>query len=348
MKTKFQIALFTIASMLIVSTSFAQDSRLTMSYSNPLRVNPAVMGANTDMKFALNYRSQWPSIESGFTTYSFTGMYPIFLNRGKSKLDIGLNGMNDVAGAFNTLDMQLAVDFSKEIAPNNNLCFSVIGGYVSNSINTAGLTYDNQYILGQFDASNPTKELTLVDNVGYADFGFGFMWFLNPHRTEAKLNAFLGISAYHLSQPNTTLLGGDSKIPLRFNYQGGVKIFGDNKIDFSPNVRVNMQSGNVETAAGLYVDYNFSDNAKLVLGLWYRKNDAAALLLGFEHKNFTIAGSYDMVDPLFNAVGTGIYAYEVTLSYKFSRLGKSKIASFGGGDNGASIPSVRNSPFSSF
>lgn len=348
MKTKINVAIVTIACLLITMSSFAQDTRLTQSYANPLRINPSIMGANTDMKFILNYRMQWAAIEKGYTTYSFTGMYPIFLNQGKSKLDIGLSGMNDKAGAFNTLDMALAIDYSKEISPNNNLCISLIGGYIQRSIDVSGLTFDNQYVLGSYNANNPSREATLVDNVGLPDLGFGFMWFLNPNRTEAKLNAFLGISAYHLNQPNATLLGSNGKMPMRFNYQGGVKIFGDNKIDFTPNVRINMQNGNVEAAAGLYADYVFSENAKLVIGAWYRRNDAIAFLLGFEHKFFTVGYSYDMINTNLNTVTTGVNAHEVTLSYKFSRLGKSKIASFGGGDSGESIPSVRTGPFPSF
>lgn len=348
MKTKLQIAIFTLACMLITMSSFAQDARLTQSYANPLRINPAIMGANTDMKFIVNYRNQWASIDQGYSTYSFTGMYPIFLDKGNSKLDIGLSGMNDKAGAFNTTDMAISIDYSKEIAPNNHLCLSIIGGYVQRSLNTNNLTFDNQYVQGSYNASNASKEVTLIDNVGHPDLGFGFMWFLNPNRTEAKLNAFLGISGYHLNQPNATLLGTNGRAPMRFNYQGGVKIFGDGKIDFTPNVRINMQDGNVEAAAGLYIDYNFSDNAKLVFGSWYRRNDAVAFLLGFEHKSFTIGYSYDMINTNLNVVSTGVNAHEVTLSYKLSRLGKSKNASFGGGDSGASIPSVRTGPFPSF
>ncbi len=55
-----------------------------------------------------------------------------------------------------------------------------------------------------------------------------------------------------------------------------------------------------------------------------------------------------MINTNLNTVTTGVNAHEITASYKLSRLGKSKIASFGGGDNGASIPSVRTGPFPSF
>ncbi len=342
------VAVITLNLKLETFNCFAQDVRYTQSYANPLRINPAIMGANTDMKFILNYRSQWASIDKGYTTSSFTGMLPIFLNDGKSKFDIGISAMSDKAGAFSTLDLGLAIDYSKEIAPNNNLCLSLIGGYVQRSLNASNLTYDNQYVLGSYSANNASKELTVNETTSLPDLGFGFMWFLNPDREKAKLNAYLGLSGFHLNQPNQSFLGSNSKLPMRFNYQGGIKIFGDNKIDISPNVRVSMQNGNVETAAGLYVDYNFSDDAKLVIGGWYRTRDAIAFLIGFEHKSFTLGYSYDMVTTL-NKVATGINAHEITLSYKFSRLSKAKIPSFGGNDKGnSSKPSVRASPFSSF
>jgi len=349
MKKIYIAAIISVTVNLFSSPSLlAQDTRYTQSYANPLHLNPAIMGESSDMKFILNYRSQWSAISKGYTTYSFTGMYPIFLDKGKSKLDIGISAMNDKAGAFSTLDLGIAVDYNKEIAPNNNLCLAIIGSYVQKSLDASNLTYDNQYVLGSFNANNSSKELTLNEKSSTPDLGFGFMWYLNPSRENAKLNAFLGFSGFHLNQPNQTFIGANGKLPMRFNYQGGVKIFGENKIDITPNVRVSMQNGNVETAAGMYVDYNFSDNAKFVVGAWYRRNDAIAFLVGFEHKNFTLGYSYDMINTDLNKVVSGIYAHEITLSYKLSRLSKSSSPSIDASGSGKSLSSVRTSPFSSF
>lgn len=323
--------------------ALAQDARLTQSYSNPLRINPAIMGANTDIKFILNYRSQWASIDKGYSTYSFTGMFPIFLTDGG--IDIGVTAMKDRAGAFSTSDLGLAVNYIRKISPNNSLSLSLIGGYVQKAIDANMLTYSNQYVMGAYNANNPSNELTMSEKTSYSDIGFGFMWFMNP---KSKLNAYAGLSGYHLNQPNQSVyIGSNDKLPMRFNYQAGIKILGDNKLDFSPNVRVNTQNGNVERALGFYADYNINDNAKIVIGAWYRSHDAIAFLIGFEHNNFTLGYSYDMINTNFNKVVSSVYANEISLSLKMSRLGKAN--SFGGDTKGNSPkPSVRSSPFSSF
>ena len=90
----------------------AQDYRFTQAYANPLRLNPAMMGANSDLRAGLGYRTQWSNIQKGFTTMSFTGMYPLFL-KGGGKLDGGLSLINDKAGAFKTTDIALAVEIGR-------------------------------------------------------------------------------------------------------------------------------------------------------------------------------------------------------------------------------------------
>src|SRR4051812_38144980 len=110
-----KIVLLVITFISILSVN-AQDARFTQFYGNPLRLNPAIMGPNTDMKFILGYRSQWAAVEKGYRTSSFTAMYPVFLNEGKNKLDIGFNVINDKAGAFSNLDFMLAVNSSIQLS----------------------------------------------------------------------------------------------------------------------------------------------------------------------------------------------------------------------------------------
>ncbi|HEY0031078.1 MAG TPA: PorP/SprF family type IX secretion system membrane protein [Bacteroidia bacterium] len=330
------------------TSALAQDARVSQSYANPLRLNPAIMGANNDLKFIVNYRSQWASIDKGYTTVSLTGLYPIFFEKSTNKLDIGLSVMSDKAGAFKTFDAAIAADYNKELAPNNNLCLSLIGGFVQKSFDAANQSFDDQYVLGSYSATNSTNELTLKNKVSHADLGFGFMWYLNPSREKSKLNAYVGLAGFHLNRPNQTLIGGDGKLPMRFSYQGGIKFLGDNKIDISPNVRIFMQNGNIESAAGVYVDYNFNAKAKLVIGSWYRTHDAFSVLLGFEHKNYVIGYSYDIVNSDLNKVTTGVNAHEITLSYKLNRKAKTKAASIDDNSNNKSNANDFNSPFSSF
>lgn len=326
-----------------VEETFAQDARNTQSFSNPLQLNPAMMGANSDMRFIAGYRSQWGSVEKGFTTMSFTAMNPFFLNSGKSKLDVGLNVYNEKAGAYSTLNASLAVGYNLEIAKHNNLSVALMGGYKQSSLDVNALTFDSQYQLGEFNSANVTNESTMNQKSAVADASFGLMWFTNAPLETSRVNAYAGISGFHMNQPNESILSQSSKLYMKFSFQGGVKVMASNKVAISPNARFTVQNGNTETAAGLYADYFLNDQSKIVLGAWYRRNDAIAFLAGFEHKSFVIGYSYDMVSTPMNRYITGLMAHEITLSFKLSQLKRSSVSSFEEGSN-----QLSSSPFSSF
>jgi type IX secretion system PorP/SprF family membrane protein len=191
----------------------------------------------------------------------------------------------------------------------------------------------------------------------YPDVGFGFTWYMNPSKDKSKINAYLGISGFHLNQPNISLVGADSKLPIKMSYIGGIKIFESDKIEITPNAMVTTQAGNVETALGTYVDYIFAEGTKLTIGLWYRRNDAIAILVGFEYKGFSLGYSYDAVTSTITSnISTGLNANEITLTYRLNRrkagtktsaqfntnsgsdLNKGSSSSSGGGDAGNPSP----------
>ncbi len=72
---------------------------------------------------------------------------------------------------------------------------------------------------------------------------------------------------------------------------------------------------------------------KVTVGGWYRKNNAVAFIVGFEHKNFTIGYSYDLgTSDMYKAI-SGLMTHEVSLAFKLDQAKKTK---------------VNPSPFSSF
>ena len=320
---------------LLINNASAQDLRYSQSFANPLKLNPSIMGANPDFKLMLDYRKQWAAIGNGYTTYSFTSLFPIFMKEGKEKLDIGVGVDNDKAGAFGKMDMSLALGYNLKMSDAGNLSFSLLGSYVQKSINFDELSFDDQYVNGAYIASNANTETTLNQKIGYSDVGFGLMWYYNPSSDRGKLNAYLGVSGFHMNSPNESFTGGTATLAKKYCYQGGIKILGANKIDFTPNIRVTSQNGSQEIASGLYMDYRFSDKAKLVLGGWFRRNDAMAFAVGFDMKSFTLGYSYDVITSDISKVVTGTNAHEVTLSYKINRAEKKNIK-------------FNNSPFHNF
>ena len=344
---KIKTHIFGLLSILLLTgTLISQDVRFSQVLANPLRLNPAIMGANTDIKATAMYRNQWVSVGKGYNTMAFSGLIPLFISDGKGKLDMGISIMNTKAGAFTKLDAALSIGYSVQFAPYNNLSVALIGGLIQNNLNSSGATYDSQYILGNYSSGNNSYEQTLIQKSTTPDVGFGLLWFMNSPRKDAKLNAYFGASGYHINEPNQSLVGGtNGKLPAKYSAQAGVKILGTNNIDISPNMRITMQNGNIESAIGTYLDYGVNDNFKLVVGAWYKRKDAVLLMLGIEHKSFAIAYSYDMTIRPMNTYFPGLNTHEISLSFKLSRLSKTKMESFGGG---TATPSVRNNLFNNF
>ena len=280
------------------------------------------MGPNTNIKGILSYRGQWNTIDKGYTTYRFTFLYPLILSDDQGKLDIGLSAVQDQAGAFTTLDIALAMSYSLAIAEDHNLSAALTGGFVQKLLDVGNLTFDEQYVLGSYDADNPTNEVIPNEQIMYPDYGVGLLYFYNPE--EAKMNLYAGMSIFHHNKPNESFKAEEDDLAMRFAYHAGVKIMTDGKFQFTPNIHVAKQGGAEEIAMGLYTDFVFNEKMRLILGTWYRyrNQNALAAMLGFEHKSFGLAYSYDLAPFGMNKVITGAMTHEITLNFKIDRAEK--------------------------
>ncbi len=303
----------------------AQDLKYTQSfYSNPLKTNPAFLGMNSDFKAILNYRQQWGVVQNGFNTATMTLAYPIYFGGDGQKIDIGFSAINDKYGAFNQMNFDLSVGYNLKISESDHISLALIGGYGQLSLDQASLTFDDQYVLGTYNASNATSANITRNKSGYADVGCGIMWYMNE--SNAKLNAYAGVSVYHMNRPNQTFTDGQGNLPMTFGFQSGVKIKGgDSKLDFIPNVRYVNQANNQNLALGSYFDYHFGESSKLRLGVWYRTSDAIALMLGFDHKSFVLAYSYDVMNATMSNYVMGVNSHEITLTYKLNMAARKNL-----------------------
>lgn len=307
--------------LLLSPTVKAQDPGFTQNfYSNPLYVNPAIMGMNTNFKTILNYRSQWKSVGGGYTNYSFTSLFPLYMNGGDQKLDLGLNIMNNQQGAYNALNASLSVGYNLQLNESGFISFSLQGSFNQNSLDASGLTFDDQYVLGSYSASNPTSQTITNQSVNYANMACGLMWYHNPE--DAKLNSYVGISSYNLLEPNQTFNTTTDPLYRRYSFQAGVKIKGEKKIDVTPNVIGNIQSGSESLIAGVIIDYHVSDNANVMFGSWYRKGDAFPVMLGLDISGIALRYSYDITNSYLSGAITGLATHEITLSYDLNMAEK--------------------------
>lgn len=310
--------------------SFAQDPHFSQYYASPLLLNPALAGSKSEMKAVMNYRSQWSTLRA-FSTTQLSLIYPVLIENQKRRLGgVGISILGDRAGEqkyMSATHVTTAYSYNQPIGDDNAVNFAVSASFIQKSLNVDKLIFGDQYNPGSTTPNPATNEdlSTIKSKVSYADFGGGLLWTYSPDAKLSGVNAFFGGSVLHFLEPNESFMGGKSKLPMRINVHGGMKIFGLKNFDFAPNFLVMLQGGSTEINAGGYAIYNFSrdrrannflQNGGIVLGGWYRNKDAAIILIGIEHLNFSFGFSYDINISKLKEATSGNGATEISLAFR--------------------------------
>ena len=145
--------------------------------------------------------------------------------------------------------------------------------------------------------------------MGNVDFSAGILGFSDAF--------FIGFAAHHLTQPNESLITGNSPLPMKLSGHAGAVIplsnskYSTNDAKISPNIMYRYQGTFQQLNMGLYLI-----SKSLVGGVWYRNKDSFIALVGINTQNFKIGYSYDVtVSKLTNASGG---SHEVSLGINFN------------------------------
>lgn len=86
--------------LLLSIQSQAQDPYFSQFYASTTYLNPALVGVEKDTYFGLNYRTQWSSAGTPFTTGQFSFITPIGKNNPTKfhRNGLGFSAYKDVAG----------------------------------------------------------------------------------------------------------------------------------------------------------------------------------------------------------------------------------------------------------
>jgi len=302
----------------------AQDPQFTQFYASPLYLNPAFTGLTYEHRFALNYRNQWPGVSTAYTTYMASYDYNV------SNINSGIGGyvLQDRAGSSNLVTTQYAVNYAYRIKVNK---FSEARGGIS--IGMSQLKIDNSHLIFN-DQLNPnvvpTNTAGSVQGINYLDMGVGGLF--------NSTNYWFGISAKHINEPNNSLVGDITPIPVSLSVHGGYRYIitargsGKTKLEefVSASVNYRREQRYDQLDIGAYYFKSI-----LNFGLWYRglplkhykpgypNRESVAILIGLEvpDKNLRIGYSYDITVShlgLRNTLG----AHEVSLVYEIAKKRK--------------------------
>jgi type IX secretion system PorP/SprF family membrane protein len=315
-KRSLSIVVLAVTLALSVNTASAQDFHLSQYDAPPLFLNPAMTGM-FDGKFRIHahYRTQWAAVATKpFTTMGLSFDMPV------KKFGIGLQVMNYRAGAgdFNVLSALLSVGYDVvfDEAKNHHLALGVQGGIVNKSVNYNKLTFGNQYTSangGGFDTGLPTGEIYSNASLLIADVNAGFLYYYA--KENVRINPFVGLSAFHLTQPNESFYDKTNKLPIRYYVHGGLKINVNEKIQLLPKGIYMKELNATEYTATLLLHYYLKDDTYLIFGPTYRSKDAGIIELGLKKGQYTARVSYDINTSSLKTVSNSRGGFEISLTY---------------------------------
>ncbi|HQQ94620.1 MAG TPA: PorP/SprF family type IX secretion system membrane protein [Bacteroidia bacterium] len=291
---------FTVIFLLIFfcKSVFAQEPHFTQFYATPLFLNPAFTGLTYEHRFSLNYRNQWPGIQRTYVTYMAAYDYNISnLNSG-----IGIYVLQDVAGTSNLISNLRCFNYAYRVKINKyseaRAGISIAMG--SKKIDNSGLIFNDQLVTG----SGTSAEAGAAQKVNYFDLGMGALY--------NTTNFWLGLSAKHLNQPNTSMIDGANTIlPTYISVHGGyrhiIEAHGAGKTKLDEFISASLHYRHQENYDQLDIGGYYYKNIMNV-GLWYRglplkryapgytNRESIAILVGIEipDKNFRVGYSYDI------------------------------------------------------
>lgn len=295
----------------------AQDFHLSQHDAAPLYLNPGLVG-QFDGKYRVHghYRTQWGSLSSkSYKTAAISFDMPF------DKMAFGAQIINRRAGAgdYNALGILLNGGYSFTIDNEQTHKFS-IGlqlGAIQKSVDFNQLYFEDQYTTvggGTFDQSLPNGETFGNSSFWLPDLNIGFVYYYG--KDQKRVNPFLGVSAFHLTQPNETFYGEESKLPIRYIGHGGAKVNLSEKIQLMPKLLFMRQENAQEINYGLMVHYHLKGSSAIILfGPTYRSADAFIIEAGAKIGSYEAKIGYDFNTSELNDFSDGKGGFEISLTY---------------------------------
>jgi type IX secretion system PorP/SprF family membrane protein len=298
--------------VLFVTQISAQDFHFSQMKFTPMNVNPSLAGLSGKYNAIANYRTQWNSVASPYTTLgaSFDANLNSPYNR-KGFLAGGINFYHDVAGdlKMTTSNVNFNIAYHIRLNRTSTLGLGVQVGYAQRGIGQVKGFFASQYDGNDFDQTIISGESLGSRSFGYIDAGAGFVFKHNSLR-EGTFNSggymfSAGVAAYHLTNPSYSFIqGGNDDLSVR--YTGFIESeFKLNNPRFSllPALYYQRQGSHQEILFGSYIKYSIVEstnktslrnNFSIAYGAFYRFGDAFVNKLLFDFSNYALGISYDI------------------------------------------------------
>lgn len=285
-----------------------QDQHLSMFTNNPLLYNPAAAGVFPGgVRFTNNYRVQWQALSEPLTTVVASVDFPVVTDLfDTDHLAVGVTFVNDETGdsKLTSTSGMLTLAYGKALDRAEQHFFSVgfQGGYAQRSWVASDLFWENQWTGSGFDQSILSGENETKLTKGYFDLNTGVHYFFSDRE---RFRAHTGLSLSHVTKPDISFFGDETKMYYRYVFHGGVESGGrDAPVILNPNFLYLKQGPNRMFIGGADLKFLLKyptkytgkkKEASLALGVYHRYQDALIGSFKLNLGGLTFGASYDLV-----------------------------------------------------
>lgn len=315
MKVKHTYLFSLLILMMLSLRVSAQQGHLTQFFNASLYVNPAEAGAENKIRVGLNYRRQWPSIATGYTTKALNTDMMI------GKFGYGLIISSNGAGksSLNQMNVLFNIAHHIQLTSKSRLSAGIQLGLTQYNIDANQLQFDSQYTQGSGYNSNIFSGENITSNsVSIFSSGVGLVY-----RNSNKWNPSLSFSVKNLIESRLSFTQYGDLVSSR-----QVNIFGDfnrkvtPKVSIIPYMYYSMHAKASYLQSGVRLGYELASNQQFQVGFGVLKKDAFLAYVGIPYKNLLVGISYDINTSRLTPVTNGVGAFEFSFLLKFKQKEK--------------------------
>jgi type IX secretion system PorP/SprF family membrane protein len=327
MRSKVYSLVLCCVVLLGLQQGYAQGLHFSQFYNAPMLLNPAnaALMKSEDYRLGLNYRSQWASLPAPYKTLSAYGDCQLFKQNETGELmgnwlGVGAAFFNDKAGdgELGLTKFQGAIAYHIQVGSFSMLSVGLSGGYTQRSVNFNKLTFNEQWDGERFDILLPNGEMDGVVKTKLFDVGAGINYAFFPDEyTYMKIGA--GVD--HINQPEETFFNGSFVNKVGIRPTGSVEALFrlSQTFTLNPSAYYTTQSGASEILFGTNCNIGFGgdeNSTSLILGGFYRLQDAAIGVIGMQWGGMKIMGSYDYTISSLTPDNKGKGAFEMSVIFR--------------------------------
>ncbi|WP_276133119.1 PorP/SprF family type IX secretion system membrane protein [Polluticoccus soli] len=318
----------------------AQGMHFSQYYNAPMLVNPANTGlmSDNDYRLGANYRNQWANLPVPYNTISAYADFQLMRNANYNNwMGLGVSFFNDKAGDGVLSNTRIEGNIAYHVMTSD---YSMISAGVSvanaaRSLNFNKLTYNSQWVGRNgvtFDPQLNSNEPVGILKTNFFDVSAGINYATFP--TEATYLR-IGVSVAHINQAEESFYDADTlqvagnKIGIRPSANADAIINWSESLTFNPSVYYTLQKNASQIVFGslgmIYVGGQRDHKTELIVGAFYRWDDAVIGALGMQFNSVRIMTSYDYTISSLGKDNNNFGAIEFSVSYMgmYGNMGRS-------------------------